>query len=334
MERDSRFWALPLIAVVGYPGVLLSFDAAINSYHASGSALTAVGAVLTMVLAGAIPMLPLRALLIGRHDAASVLARVSLFVMFATPSLFSLTATLSRLAGVRQPLGLVTVWICMWLAVGLALYLRNGLSVQGRQERSPARLRVVHGVVALALLVGFLLPHLTNHFLAAWSVELHGAVLKALRLWYRSAWVEPVLLALLLVMIATGFPMVLHYARQRMDAFRVVQAATGAYVMVFISSHVVAVLNGRRLGLETDWSFAAGPASLLDGTPLLSRLIPHYIFGVVCVTVHVASGLRIVLLNHGVTAALANRALYGLASVGVVVAGVIAAALLGVHVRP
>lgn len=333
MERAGRLWILPLIAVLGYPGLLLSFDAAINGYLASASPIMAIGATLTMLLAAIIPGLALRALLIERHDACSALARGGLYMMFATPSLFSLTATLSRLAGVRQTLGLVVIWVCMWLAVGFALYLRKGSNAHGAQERKPSSLRVVHGIAALWLLAGFLVAHLVNHSLAAWSVELHGEILTSLRAWYRSEWIEPVLLALLALMIGTGIALVVHYSRRRMDAFRVVQAATGVYVMVFMCSHVVAVLNGRRLGIETDWSFAAGPASLLDGTPLLSRLIPHYIFGVVCLIVHVASGLRVVLLHHGVTMTLANRALYGLSGMGVLAAAVIAAALLGLHVQ-
>jgi hypothetical protein len=141
------------------------------------------------------------------------------------------------------------------------------------------------------------------------------------------------LLTLLLIMIATGVPLVLRHSRQRLDAFRVVQLATGAYVAAFICSHVIAVLNGRRLGIETDWFFAAGPASLLDGTSLLGRLIPHYLFGTLSLIVHVACGLRIVLLQHGVPALVSNRALYGIASAGTAITVVIMAALLGVHIK-
>jgi succinate dehydrogenase/fumarate reductase cytochrome b subunit len=191
-------------------------------------------------------------------------------------------------------------------------------------------LRIVHGVTALCLLCGFLIAHLINHDLAVWSVQLHGDVMTWLRLWYRSEWVEPALLGLMFVMICTGIPMVVHYARQRMDAFRVIQTATGVYVAVFLCSHVLAVLRGRSVGVETDWSFAAG---LLDGVGLRNRLIPHYFFAAFFLLLHVACGLRIVLLKHGVAKMVGNRALYALTVAAVLVTLLSTAALLGFHME-
>jgi succinate dehydrogenase/fumarate reductase cytochrome b subunit len=332
MERDVRSWRLPWIVVVLYPGLLLTFDGAINSYHRSGSVAMAFGALLTMLLASSIPPLALRALLMTRHPAGPVLRRGMLYLMFSVPTLFSLCFTLSRFAGSSKPI-FFAIWISAWLAVGLMLHLKGAHTAPNEREQPVAWLRIVHGVTALVLLCGFLLVHLTNHGLAMWSVELHDAVLQTLRQWYRSEWIEPVLLTLLLVMIGTGVPMVLRHSRHQLDAFRVVQLATGAYVAVFICSHVIAVLNGRRLGIETDWFFAAGPASLLDGSSLLGRLIPHYLFGTLCLIVHVGCGLRIVLLQHGISPVLSNRALYGVASVGMAITLVIMTALLGFHIK-
>jgi hypothetical protein len=327
-------WIPPLIAVAIYPGLLVLFDQAINGYHESGSPLMAVYAALTMLLAGSVPVLAARALLVMRHDAGPVLTRGMLYLMVGTPSLFLLSYRFIRMTGVGQ-FGLIVTWASAWLAVGLMLYASNGRGrgTRATPDRPATWVRVVHGATALCLLLGFLLAHVANHNLALWSVELHGVVLRWLRLWYRSDWVEPVLFALLLVMIGTGVPMVLRYSRQRMDAFRVVQAATGAYVGIFICSHVVATLSGRRAGVDTDWFFAAGPDSLLAGASMISRLIPHYVFGTFCLILHVACGLRVVLLQHGVPMLIGNRALYGLAGAGLIVTVTIAAALLGFHVK-
>jgi succinate dehydrogenase/fumarate reductase cytochrome b subunit len=71
--------------------------------------------------------------------------------------------------------------------------------------------------------------------------------------------------------------------------------ATGVFVGVFLCSHVTATLLGRHHGLETDWSFAAGPTSLLDGIGIRDRLIPHYFFAVLFLAIHVGCGVRIVL---------------------------------------
>lgn len=332
MEGNRRTWRLPWMLAVLYPGLMLTFDGALNGYHRSGSFAMALGALPTMLLAMSIPLLALRALLLTRHDVGPVLKRGMLYLMFGVPTLFTLTKTLTSMAGVSKP-GFFAIWVAGWLAVGLMLHLRSEHTAPAEREQPIAWLRIVHGVTALALLCAFLLGHLANHGLAIWSVELHNVALKTLRLWYRSEWIEPVLLTLLLIMMATGIPMALRHSRQRLDSFRVVQLATGAYVTVFICSHVTAVLDGRYLGIETDWFFAAGPASLLDGTSLLGRLIPHYLFGTLSLIVHVGCGLRIVLLQHGINPVLSNRALYAIASVGMVITVVIMTALLGFHVE-
>lgn len=325
-------WRLPWMVVALYPAWMLAFDGALVRSHESGSVAMAGGALLAMLIASSIPPLALRALLIIRSEVGPVLTRGMLYLMFAVPTLFTFVTTLTRMAGLTKPVFFVG-WTVAWLAIGLLLHLRGGALVPDTPEPPSARLRIIHGAAALCLLCAFLLMHLANHGLALWSIELHRATLEILRLWYRSAWVEPVLLTLLLVMLATGVPMILRYSRQRLDTFRVLQLATGAYVGMFICSHVTAVLNGRSLGVETDWFFASGPASLLDGKSLLGRLIPHYLFGTLCLIVHVGCGLRIVLLQHGMSRARSNRALYAIASIGVVVTCVITAALLGFHIE-
>jgi hypothetical protein len=331
LEQSPPEWAKPLGAVLLYPAWLLAFDWALNRYHASASPVMAVAAVATMLLVGSVPVLAARALLRMRGSSGSILARGMLYLMFTAPSLFTLTLTLTRVFGMTQRHVQIGVWLAAWLAVGLVLYFRVERSSSVAAARPVRWLRIVHGCAALCLLCGFLLAHLSNHLLAMVSVEMHRQVMNWLRLWYRSDWVEPGLLALLLTMIGTGVPMVLHYSRQRMDGFRVVQAATGIYVAVFICSHVAAVLIGRSRGVETDWYFAAGPNSLLDGTSLLSRLIPHYVCGTFFFIVHVACGLRVVLLQHGVRWAVGNRVAYGVTAAGVAITTVIVAALLGWH---
>jgi hypothetical protein len=62
-------------------------------------------------------------------------------------------------------------------------------------------------------------------------------------------------------------------------------------------------------------------------------LIPHYIFIVFFLTLHVACGLRIVLLNHGAPKLAGNRVLYGVAGIGLLATVFSGAALLGFHVK-
>jgi hypothetical protein len=62
-------------------------------------------------------------------------------------------------------------------------------------------------------------------------------------------------------------------------------------------------------------------------------LIPHYFFSVLFLILHVACGLRVVLLQHGVSKIIGNRALYGLATAALIVTGLSMAALLGFHIE-
>jgi succinate dehydrogenase/fumarate reductase cytochrome b subunit len=310
---------------------MFSFAWAVRSAHQSGKVSFGVYALAVMLTAASVPVLAGRALFLMRNDAQAYRSRTMLYVMFTTSSLFSLAFTLSRLAGLGYG-ALSAIWISVWLAAGALLYFRKDAAVQQLPSPNLKGLRVTHGVTALCLLFGFVIAHLINHDLAAWSVELHATVLKALRLWYRSAWVQPILLGLFVIMICTGVPMVAQYSRRVMDFFRVIQIATGIYVGVFLCSHVLATLAARNRGVETDWFFAAGPASLLDGS-LLGRLIPHYFFAAFFFCVHIACGLRIVLLQHGAPKIASNRVAYGVAGAGLVITVVLFSALLGFHIK-
>jgi hypothetical protein len=325
-----RLWVPPLVGATIYPALILTFQSAVSGYRESGSLPTAALALLLMLMATSVPAMALTALLRMRRHDGPALTRGVLYLTGAIPSLFSLTYSLTGMAGVREYL--LVIWIALWVVAGLALYLRDGSSRPISHSAGVTKLRVTHGAAALVFLLAFLVAHVINHDLALWSVSLHGEAMNWLRLWYRSAWVEPVLLGLLLVMICTGVPMVAHHSRARMDVFRTVQLATGVYIGVFLCSHVLAVLSQRRLGVETDWVFAAGPDSLLDGRGLRGRLIPHYLLGSLSLIVHVACGLRMVLLQHGIAKVTGDRAFFGLATLGAVVAASSLVALLGFHI--
>jgi succinate dehydrogenase/fumarate reductase cytochrome b subunit len=331
LGSGMRLWVPPVIGAIIYPALISFFQWAVRGYRESDSLLVATLALLLMLLAMSVPALAMTGLIRMRHHDGPALPRVVLYLAFAVPSLFSLTWSLTGTAGVRQYLPVI--WPALWIAAGLALYLRERSvrPIRPRAGTGVARLRVTHGAAALVLLLAFLIAHVVNHDLALWSESLHGDVMNCLRQWYRSAWVEPVILALLLVMIVTGVPMVVHHSRSRMDAFRVVQAASGVYVGVFLCSHMRAVLTARELGIETDWTFASGPDSLLDGIGMSGRLIPHYFLGTLCLVVHVACGLRVVLLQHGIAKVTGNRVFYGLSAVAIVVTAASLAALLGFH---
>lgn len=335
-QWSGYFSAMPLkfVALAGavlYYPLMLAFRWAMTAASETGSPLPAFCAFVAMGLAFSVPLIAITALIRMRDAERVTGTRSALYVIFAIPSLFSFTFSLTRFFGVYDFLG--AIWISAWLAVAVLLHSRPEASPPRTRSMNIAPLRVVHGVTALILLLGFLIAHLANHSLAAWSVDLHGSVQQWLRLWYRSDWVEPVLLVLLFIMICPGIPMVLHYSRRRMDVFRVLQAATGVYISVFMCSHVFAVLNGRNQGIDTDWLFASGPETLLGSKGSQGRLIPHYFYGSLALVVHAACGIRVILLKHGSALRVGNRAFYGLVGLALVTTLVISAALMGFHIQ-
>jgi succinate dehydrogenase/fumarate reductase cytochrome b subunit len=251
-----------------------------------------------------------------------------LYLTFAVSPLYVFTLQIAGKLGAAEHHN--SIWIAGWIAVGAALYFQRARSAPGSDRTEAGWLRVIHGTAALCVLFGFLIAHLVNHDLAIWSVELHQAAMEWLRVGYRSEWLEPVLLTLLLAMIATGVPMVVQHSRRDADAFRIVQMATGVYIGVFLCAHLVAVLGARSAGIETDWFFATGNNGLLAGRGML---IPYYIYATFFLTLHVGCGLRIVLMKHGVAEIMANKAVYTVAGAGLLVTTPLTIAALGFQIR-
>ena len=325
-----RIWLAPLIGTLFYPTLIQLFGWAMQAYRESGNALFAGAAAISMLAAGSVPLVAARALILMRDESSTrpTLTRSLLYLMFAAPPAYVLVFLLASKYGMFQYRDVV--WISAWLAAGVVLSFSKAGNASRVHVAGVTGLRVIHGAIALCLLGGFLAAHLINHTLALWSVELHTAAMEWLRQFYRSEWVEPVLLGMLLLMFLTGVPLLLHHSQQRPDTFRTLQMATGVYIGMFVGAHLTAVLGARSAGAETDWFFATGPNGLLDGRGLL---IPYYILAVYFLVLHVACGLRIVLLKHGVAAVTANRALYGLAGAGLVVTALTAIAALGFHIQ-
>jgi hypothetical protein len=93
------------------------------------------------------------------------------------------------------------------------------------------------------------------------------------------------------------------------------QAASGAYVALFLAIHVGAVLAGRAGGLDTNFYFAAAG---LHVWPFVLFFAPYYFLAVAALFVHLGCALR----RGNAVVALSSGA-------GIVVAGVIVAALMG-----
>lgn len=267
--------------------------------------------------------------LAGRLSTASRPSRFELrarrlaYAAMVSPPLFVFTGVSLGLLG--APVSDTTVWIAGWLtAFGIGM--TAGDASAPVTEHPVGRWRVVHGASA-ALLTLFVLFHLGNH-LGGWlGPAAHARMMEIGRTVYRSHWIEPVLIGMLMLQIATGIRLAWRWSATRADLHRVVQIGSGLYLAAFIITHLNSALISTRWarGAETDWAWATGAPQglLMDAWNI--RLLPHYAFGVLFVLVHLATGLRHVLIAHGVSEAKAN----GLWRMGLAASAVMTAVVIG-----
>ena len=170
------------------------------------------------------------------------------------------------------------------------------------------RLRVAHGISALAILL-FVAFHLTNHLFGLFGPIMHAQVMAMGRVVYRSRFVEPVFVAILLFQVASGAKLAWRCSARPLDAAGVLQVGSGAYLAAFILTHLNSAFVSARWvhNIPTDWAWATGAPDglLMDAWNI--RLLPHYALGVFFVIAHVFCGLRTVLLAHARPLALAVR---------------------------
>lgn len=145
-------------------------------------------------------------------------------------------------------------------------------------------LRRFHCLSALAIGT-FLLVHLGNHIVGLSGQDTHIAYMAYARHFYRRAMVEPILLLLLVLQVASGLRLVARSWSTRSGAIAWLQALSGVYLSLFLCVHIAAVLSGRiMLGLDTDFRFAAAGFHV---PPWQWFFAPYYFLAVFCLFAHV-----------------------------------------------
>jgi hypothetical protein len=220
-------------------------------------------------------------------------------LVMAAPPLFTLVGVECWLAGAPDLEN--AVWLAIWLPLAVAAWCAVGQrSLLVSRQLPRASWRIAHGIAAVLLLVGFIGLHISNHAVGLVSAETHLRVMHALRRWYRADYVEPALILLIVLQIATGALLARRWLARAVDAARALQAATGAYLGLYIVCHLNSVfVYARANGIDTDFWFASGGRAGLMADAWNTRLVPHYALAVLFLFVHVAAGLRVVLRTHG-----------------------------------
>jgi hypothetical protein len=250
-------------------------------------------------------------------------ARRLAYISIGVPPFFVLTGVVLGLLHLHISDELV--WILGWVAACVYVLLGSDSVPEVSAARPVGKLRVAHGIAA-TLVLGFVLFHLSNHLLGLAGPEFHASVMKVGRRVYRSAVVEPVLISLMLFQVISGARLAWRWSGVLVDAYRVFQIGSGTYLAAFIVTHLNSALVSARTvhKIETGWAWASGAPTGLIHDAWNIRLLPHYAFGVFFILAHLASGLRGVVIAHGMNATIANR-VWG---AGLVVSGMISVAIM------
>jgi hypothetical protein len=317
------------LAAISYPFWLARFHASVDRSTGLWPAAP------WLVLAFSVPLIGFGfAVWLSRPDAPSdtaiVAARRFAYLVVAAPTLFVFMGVLNSIA--KTPVPDPWLWTAAWITIGLLSALSPGRDGQSAGQ-GLKRWRIAHGVSAL-ILVLFVLFHLGNHLMGLGGPDLHKAVMKLGRGVYRSRFVEPLLVAAFLFQVVTGLRLAWRWSGQKADGFRVFQVASGAYLALFVLGHMNSVFVYARtlLKIDTGWSFAVGGSAGMMRDAWNIRLLPHYGLGVFLVLGHLAAGLRLVLLAHGVARPLANATYFAGLAVSFAVATAILLGMGGVRI--
>lgn len=328
VRQDSPVRFLPAIAAIAYPFLLRAFHALVGPPGAAPSVAQVAGAGAVLAALFCIPVL---GIICAARPTQAVSTRRLAYASVAAPTVYVFLGVLQAI--VESPLPDEAVWCALW--IGAAVIAELGRSHVHNTALPPnvGRWRVAHGISATMVLI-YVLFHIGNHLFGLIGPNAHAAVMALGRRVYRAQAIEPLLVLALLFQIGSGLYLAWRWSAAALGFHRLVQVASGFYLSVFILGHMNSVFIYARVirGIPTDWTFATGSAAGLIHDPWNIRLLPHYALGVFFVLVHLTSGLRVVLLTHGVSERLANRLWTAGAVASAAVATAIIAGMSGVRI--
>jgi hypothetical protein len=326
--------AAPAVLALGYPWYLAS----LHDFAAERQVLLAL---LALALTLAVPASAFVSLYILGRQSAITPNRIALqrlaHLTFASPPLYVILGCFLYLMKING--ADANVWVGMWLMILCETLLVLLSNPKEDAAATPVRLntapvRAAHGAASLAIIVVFLFPHLGNHTVGILGAHTHRAVMLVLRHLYRAGLIEPALISLFLFQIVSGLVLIVpKIGSKQQDLLGVLQTASGAYLVIFIASHMNAVfVLARYFGTDTDYAWATGLPTGLLADAWNVRLIPHYGLGVWLVLAHIACGLRTVMLAHNVPRQQANAICWAAIAAGTLWSTVIIAGMIGVRI--
>lgn len=325
-------WLLPFAAALYYPWAL-SWS---NQAHLAGAG--SLVTVALMLTAYAVPLIAFICVYVtGAQPVISgrlVLARRLACLAVAAPPAYTLMGVLLYLMKIYGHD--IAVWTGLWLALTGYFTLHSSTRPIVNLPTSNSayrRLRVAHGISSLAIMLVFLAPHLFNHLLGVFGADVHRTVMDVLRGVYRNAVLEPIIIIAFFFQLLSGLVLIRPKTISRADVLDALQTASGAYLTLFIASHINSVFTlARYFGTETDYKWAVGDPVGLVADAWSIRLLPHYSLAVFFLIAHLACGMRVVMRNHNVRPRAYSISTWGVIVLGGLVTAVITAGMLGARV--
>jgi hypothetical protein len=334
LAASPWFAATPTAAALVYPLLLAGLHQGgkmLQGDAVAGSAAIVVSLLLVLGVPAFGFFTAVRLGRIAQPTIAEARARGFAHLACACPPLFTLIGVLLYVNS--SSISDLAVWAAIWLTAGAAILVSASRDEAAPRRHTSTGLRFAHGASAAAILAIFLAMHIGNHLVGLWGIEAHKVLMKTLRHWYRNPVVEPALILLIVFQILSGAWLLRARLGQRSGFFETLQSATGAYLGIFLTSHVTAVLVlGRSfVGIDTDFYWASGEAAGLIADPWNVRLIPHYLLAVWGIITHAGCGLRTVMLTHHVRDTIADKVAAWISACGALVAIAIVSAQSGLR---
>lgn len=324
--RYSYLALAPAAAAICYPFLLDAFHAIVGTQVVSLPPFAVACATLVLFVAFVVPLFGIA---LACRPTSGPGSRRLAYASVVSPTLYVFLGVVQTL--IKSPIPDEVIWCAIWLAI--AKWSQSARDRVKSAEPVVGGWRAVHGVTALILSL-YVMFHLANHLFGLIGPDAHAAVMKIGRIVYRSTVGEPLLVATMLFQIGTGLLLAWRWSASAHSFQRTYQVASGAYLSVFILGHMnsVFVYARRFLGIPTDWNFAIGAPTGLIHDAWNIRLLPHYALGVFFVLSHLASGLRVVLIAHGVDQRVAGRLWGTCLAISAVVASAIIAGMCGFRI--
>ncbi|MCZ8341723.1 MAG: hypothetical protein O9301_01710 [Leptospira sp.] len=147
-------------------------------------------------------------------------------------------------------------------------------------------LKKIHYTSAFFLFI-FICLHLWNHSFGILGGSAHVQIMSQLRVLYRNAIFESILILSVVVQIYTGFRLFFRKRKNQKTFYEKIQNWSGLYLSFFFLNHLGAVFVGRWV-LDLDTNFFFGIAGL-NLFPWNLFFIPYYFLAIVSFFGHLAS---------------------------------------------